>query len=151
MPCPELVRALVPELVVLLSGFTTHALSALVHLVDAWHVADDGNAAHVAHATSALLCSLRTPTSRALAFYILVHRLGVYGARRLLVQMDGFEPRASTAARYWQEAFERATLDAPKVLGVWLCCGRSCVRVDGPNVHLGADNCNELGAFEGRA
>lgn len=154
MPCPDLVRVLVPELVPLLTGYTQAALAALVHLLDAWNVADDKNRPAAVTAIAAMLVTLKSPTSQPLAWFVVVARLGIHGAHKLAGDLeclslasDGFTT-INRPRRFWHQQFIQAAVNAPRQLGVWLCCGRVCVRVDGPSSHLGTDACDELARVE---
>lgn len=162
MPCPDLVRVLVPELVPFLTGYTMHALAALAHLVDAWNQADHRNQPHAVVALASVLRTLQSPTSQPLAWFVLVQRLGLHGTHKLIGDLECYETAlrcdlrgASIGAAaphppgYWRLQFRLAVRNAPGLLGVWLCCARTCVRVDGPSSHLGTDACTELAELAG--
>jgi hypothetical protein len=150
MPCPDLVRVLVPELVPLLTGYTQAALAALVHLLDAWHIADDRNRPHAAVAILSVLSSLMSPTSQPLAWYVVVNRVGLHGARALVGDLECASIVLGRAGnpwppRFWLQQFGQAAQNAPAALGVYICCGRRTI-VDGvPGRHLGGQACEELG------
>ena len=152
MPCPDLVRALVPELLPLLTGFTTPALSALVHLVEAWNVADENNARRCALAIRAVLYACHSRTSRPLAWFIILNRLGVHGTRKLVSQLDAstFADSPTGASLsvlgMWRAELAQAIHEAPASCGIYLCCGRAVLRDGQPGMHLGAEACTELQA-----
>ncbi len=146
MPCSDLIRSLVPELVPLLTHYTQNALGALVHLADAWQMADNVNARMLRRSIGPLVLSLSSDTSRPLAWYVLVNRLGTYGVNNLVNELEG---DGLALVGTFREHYRSAVEDAPTFTGVWICCGRAVLRGDGtPGRHLGDDRCAELGQVQ---
>lgn len=148
MPCPDLVRVLGPDLVPLVTHFTQAALAALVHLLDAWNVADNRNRPHVVTSIAGVLETLNAPTSQPLAWFVVVARLSSHGARQLVDDLEVYEQAwrgRLHPANYWRQQLGQAAVNAPKYLGVFLCCGRRIAIEGVPGRHLGGAACSELG------